>query len=421
MEPLSEPWQATAYYLTNEVPFLSRALSILTLGANPELKDSSGKAIMAGVTKHGITVNDPEIRMYEEQVKAAGLPWFETDALMRVFVLTHECLHVVLETMSRVGQRDFPLWNVATDYINNAIFLEIMAQPPFNLPNHRLQNIREVLAACFFYDPKYVGMSADEVYEELVKQNPPEPKSKQLTGRYFLEGDSGNGEATELPKDLQDLVVQNIEDTRKQLSPGSMRTAMAELGVVNTKPPISFKDIIHKIRDTENDGLWSYRVPSRDSVWAAGLGLMFRPPSYVTEESPMIREIVFAIDVSGSIGEREIQSAMAIFKDAFKHTKRPIRLLCLTTEVVFETMASDGAAVVKVPRWGGTRLSCMIKHLKDKKIVPSLVVLVTDGLDDPNSKAQFSKWEHLNKLRTVLLDKTRRITFPGLTFTVDSI
>ena len=72
------------------------------------------------------------------------------------FLVGHEVLHAVYDHMSRNGDRDRKIMNIAADYCVNADLID--------------QRIGEKITVCgMLYDPKYKGWSMEEVYDDLMK------------------------------------------------------------------------------------------------------------------------------------------------------------------------------------------------------------------------------------------------------------
>ena len=77
----------------------------------------------------------------------------ELSPLNVLFVIAHEILHIALMHPLRVGNRNAKLWNIATDLAINIELVKIFgidAMPEGGL-----------------YDPKYDGMSAEQIYKLL--------------------------------------------------------------------------------------------------------------------------------------------------------------------------------------------------------------------------------------------------------------
>ena len=94
----------------------------------------------------------------------------------REFTLAHEVWHNIYLHFLRIGTRNPELWNIATD-------MEI---------NHMLQNEgMELIDGICLPDPIVAGKSAEDIYNYLMKQMPPQSQSGQ-NGNDDGDGDSGD-------------------------------------------------------------------------------------------------------------------------------------------------------------------------------------------------------------------------------------
>jgi hypothetical protein len=91
----------------------------------------------------------------------------QSDAAVR-FVLCHEILHCVGDHMSRRGNRDPLIWNYACDYAINPILNEekdsSFAWPVFTDESQG----GKIGSRMGLYEEKYLGMTAEEIYDLLV-------------------------------------------------------------------------------------------------------------------------------------------------------------------------------------------------------------------------------------------------------------
>lgn len=78
-----------------------------------------------------------------------------------VGVLAHEAAHVFLKHPLRLGNRDPKVWNIACDHVVNALVID----GGFQLPADCLPPIR--------------GKTAEQVYDDLTKQQKPQPGNQQ--------------------------------------------------------------------------------------------------------------------------------------------------------------------------------------------------------------------------------------------------
>lgn len=100
-----------------------------------------------------------------------------------VGVLAHEALHIAFMHGLREGPRDHRVWNWACDYAINPILLEAgMLLPKGGL-----------------YEEKYRNMSAPDIYEDLMKNPPPEPPTIVISMGGEGDGDGNGGQSMPVP------------------------------------------------------------------------------------------------------------------------------------------------------------------------------------------------------------------------------
>ena len=77
--------------------------------------------------------------------------------------IAHETLHVVMKHMLRRNGRDFRLWNIACDYAINGI----LKKAGYDIANY------------LKYDPRFDGMSAEKIYNILLKEKEEKEAQRQ--------------------------------------------------------------------------------------------------------------------------------------------------------------------------------------------------------------------------------------------------
>jgi predicted metal-dependent peptidase len=136
--PASDVHRAHQWFV-NSFPLLG------ALAASFELVEDAERCRRMGIAVAAVSAYDRTITFNPQH----GL----TEAESR-FVMAHEILHVALRHHARVEDRDPFLWNVACDY---AINLWLVEMGIGDLPSGLL------------YDPELKGLSAESIYERIVK------------------------------------------------------------------------------------------------------------------------------------------------------------------------------------------------------------------------------------------------------------
>lgn len=129
----------------------------------------------------------------------------------RMFVLAHEVCHVIFDTFTRRGERDFRVWNYASDYVINQVLKDAgLSMPDAGKIKAALEKMRqmglanmdeiEAFAEKFnlnkpeqvvgLQDDKYKEMTQEAVYELLMQEG--EQKLRQLL-QQMKAGGKGKG------------------------------------------------------------------------------------------------------------------------------------------------------------------------------------------------------------------------------------
>ena len=198
-----------------------------------------------------------------------------------------------------------------------------------------------------------------------------------------------------------------------------MGSGTRDAALAAKKPPITMKRILKKIRDVVPSSIWSYVRPGRMDTWMFKQGIQGRMPNPSPDPGTKVRQIVVAVDSSGSVGPKEMAAALAMVRDAFKHSPNPVRVLSVNTKCYDKGMIKD-VGTLDMSESGGTHLACMIDFIKEAKIKPSVIVLITDAYDDSSSIERFKRWAYLPKMRTVVVGNPNH-SFPGQCFPCDII
>ncbi|GAA0662169.1 hypothetical protein GCM10010193_11750 [Kitasatospora atroaurantiaca] len=133
------PWTRALNWFISSYPLLGGLAAGITLVADAELARAQGIAIAAVNAEAGEIYLNP-LRHYSDE------EWR--------FILAHEMLHAALRHGDRAGARDPYLFNVAADYVINGWLLEMgVGEMPEGL----------------LHDPQLKGLSAEEVYDRIVR------------------------------------------------------------------------------------------------------------------------------------------------------------------------------------------------------------------------------------------------------------
>ena len=222
------------------------------------------------------------------------------------------------------------------------------------------------------------------------------------------EADSG------VPDDVSELIENQMTDYLDRNSGFAPRgSALAsEIAEARKKPVVTMSQVLRKIRDVVSGSVFDYRKPNRMDSWGTMFGYEGRMPSYHEDPSDKLRELIIAIDFSGSFGPQERQAAFDLVKESFKSVKRVIRLLAFTDHIVMDEIITKDTKLVSLFS-GGTYIASVTDYIDAKKYKPSAVVIITDGYD-MLSMPILERWRYKNRLRNIVINSP--MDMPGLTF-----
>jgi predicted metal-dependent peptidase len=241
------------------------------------------------------------IYWWEEFVEALTVPQL-------MFVIAHEVLHVVFFHMTRRGDRDPKIWNIACDYAINIIATEAGLEMPDGERRGWL-------------DMKYKDWSAYAIYDELMKnaikvsfsmpgdgdgegQGQGDPKDGKGGGMWGMVIDARNPDGTsvsehernQIEEEIKQAVQAAAEVAKKRGNvPGGLEGVLAAA----QKNRINWKDYIQNWVKGNVPDDYSWRRPNRK--WMVNHGI-YMPRM----ELHGAGNGVLSIDTSGSVSDEEL-------------------------------------------------------------------------------------------------------------------
>jgi predicted metal-dependent peptidase len=295
------------------------------------------------------------------------------------FLFGHEVLHCVYDHFGRRGSRDPQLFNIANDFAVNA-----------DLIKHRVGE--KITTVGCLHDPKYDGLSSEEIYDKLMENAQKISMSdlldkmidEHLDGDGDGDGQDGDKEGKGRPK-LSDADRQAIKDEIKeamlaaaQTTDGAGNIPAGVLRLIKdlTEPQMNWRELLRMNLESTIKSDYTWMRPSR-----RGWHMDAVMPGQKNDE--MI-DIAIAIDTSGSIGEKmlkdflgEVQGIM----DSFPQYK--IHIVSFDTDThnpaQYDSDNLDSICDYEPGGGGGTDFDAIYRYLKDEDIQPRRLVVFTDG------------------------------------------
>jgi len=296
-----------------------------------------------------------------------------------IFGFAHELGHIIFDHMTRRGDRNPQVWNMAGDYvINNMLVREGIG--------------RAIQAVPILLDSKYTGKTADEVYDELMA-NAVEIKmpfdmhldpDNEGDGEGEGSGEDKNGKGRPKMKPLTDEEKKALRDewreavlqAAKNAGAGNVPGDIQRLVKDITEPVMDLKDLLRIQFSGSLKSDYTWMRPNRKS-WHTGAVLPGQLPG---EEL----DIVVALDASGSIGEDMLSDFLGMVQGSLdQFTSYRVRIVTFDTSIYNEDefTADDGRDMGEygITGGGGTQFECVWQWMKDNEIQSHQLVMFTDG------------------------------------------
>ena len=327
------------------------------------------------------------------------------------FLFGHEVLHCVYDHFGRRGDRDPQLFNIANDYCVNA-----------DLIKHKVGE--KITSVPCLHDPKYDGMSSEEVYDILYEKADKIDIGKLLDqmidehldgeGDGDSEGDGdqdGDGKGKGRPR----ITAEERQAIKDEIKEAMLAAAATVDGAGNL--PAGVKRLIQDLTEPKMDWRELLRMQlestiKSDFTWmrASRKGWHMDAVMPGMKQEPMI-DIAVGLDASGSISGQmlkdflgEIQGIMESFP-AYR-----IHVVTFDTDaynpVQYDSDNLDDICDYEIKGGGGTDFDCVYNYLKEHEIEPKRLVMFTDGYP-------FGSWGDENYTDTVwILHGTTTIVPP---------
>jgi predicted metal-dependent peptidase len=289
------------------------------------------------------------------------------------FLVGHEVLHAVYDHMGRVGDRDHKIWNIADDFCVNGDLID--------------QRIGERITVCgMLYDPKYKGMSAEEVYDDLMKNANKIDINKlaqQLLDEHLTDGDGeGDGEGDGRPRlskaerdairdEIKDAVLQAAQAAGAGNLPGNVKRMIKDL----TEPMIGWKELLEQQVQSTIKNDYTFARPSRKGYHLDAILPAQKPGETI--------DIMIGIDTSGSIGAEDLKIFFSEIKGIMdSYTEYKIKIVGWDTEIggVGEFTSDNMEDITNFDPMGGggTDPHCVWEYMRENDIEPKKLIMFTD-------------------------------------------
>lgn len=312
------------------------------------------------------------------------------------FLILHENMHKAyrhLVVWEKLWKKNAQLANMACDYVINLQIFDY--DPQGNEVEMPTDANGEALG---LIDAQYRGMDAHQVFILLEKQQQQKKGggNAQGSGDESSEGKGGQSMDDHDWENAQEGTPQEQEQIAKDIE-GALRQGAILAGKMGGNvsrdinelltPKVNWKDALRDFVKTSTQG-------KDQTTWRRlhkrYIGMDIIMPSTYDEK---VGSIVVAVDTSGSIGQAELAQFLSEVKSICDEVSpEKIDLLYWDTNVAgHETyMGSELATLTETTQakgGGGTSPECVPSYMKEKRLEPECVIMLTDGYigrQDPN-------------------------------------
>ena len=286
------------------------------------------------------------------------------------FVVLHEALHKAFQHMhlwKKLWKESPMLANMAADYVVN-----------YSIYEADDRNEITMMPSSALFDKKYAGMTTKQVFDLLKKDVESGGGSRGgIDGHdtHDWEGAEAlsDDEVKETAKQI-DQALRQGEIIRGKMQ-GNKNRSVNEL----LEPKVNWREQLREFVNAtcKNKDRTSWKRPHKRFI-----GHDIYMPSMIGEA---IGQVVIGIDTSGSIGDKELSEflteVVAICDDV---SPSSIELLYWDTVVAGHETYHQGdykslVQSTKPAGGGGTHVGCVNQYIKDKRIQPEAIIILTDG------------------------------------------
>lgn len=266
----------------------------------------------------------------------------------RVFLLAHEAWHVCFNHMSRLEDRCPDKWNQAADHVINLMLIDA----------------GYTFIKCGLADSQYAGMSTEEVYDLLPKNDgKPNPMGNDI------EPATGDA-AEELTQEITDLVIQATTQADMQNQGGTVPSSISRMVQDILYPELPYGVLLDKYFNdrAQEDYSWSKRNRRYADVYL---------PSLYSER---MGTIAIYVDASCSVSEEQFSEYIALLIATKEHyNPKKMIIADFDTEIkeVRELTDCESARDIEFTGGGGTRIRPTMDHIHTNDA--DVNIIITDG------------------------------------------
>jgi predicted metal-dependent peptidase len=312
------------------------------------------------------------------------------------FVVLHENLHKAfrhLTTWKKLHDENHRLANAACDYVINLKLKDLdPSERTIAMPKWADGELKGKPMG--LVDEKYRGLNAKQVFDLLKDEQKGKGGGEGEGDEEGEGGGTGTGEgfddhdwdgAKEMTEEEKKVLEREIDQAIRQGVMAHQKIAGTGAGDLDRdllellEPKVDWREML---RDFVKATCSAKDTSSWRRVNRRFLSMGTYMPSLIGEK---VGHMVIAVDTSGSVGQEELSGFLTEVKGIAEEVKpSQVDLIYWDSRVAAheEYTENDVSNIINStkPRGGGgTSPSCVSEYLKEKRIVPECVIMLTDG------------------------------------------
>ena len=290
------------------------------------------------------------------------------------FVMMHEIMHVVFKHCFRGRKTDPHLFNIACDIVVNS---NILYSNGMNLKSITLAEYGESMHIAPNKEEGYL-YTAEEVYEMFLKQG---AKGKSSANNQQTLDDHSHWEETEddFTLDEWERRIINAAESIKKRDEGCSSLPLGVERFIDElkKATIDWRMLLNDFISLEV-GDYSFTPPDRRLD-----GPFFMPDfNELVEMEDDPKNILFMVDTSGSINNKQITQAYSEISGAIQQFTSLTGYLGFFDAVVYEPVefsSVEDVLDIRPKGGGGTNFFKIFEYVHKMEVKPKAIIILTDG------------------------------------------
>lgn len=273
------------------------------------------------------------------------------------FLVAHECMHPMLEHNYRRQSRNPKKWNRAADYVINKLLVD--------------EKIGKMPAVGLHDDNIYQAGNGttDGIYNILEDQDDDDGGYPGTGLDECRDADGGPADQAQKQAEMRVKVAQAAQAAKMM---GKLSANLQRVVEQVLQPKVDWRDVLRRFLVKARTDQRSFARPNRRFIQQG----IYLPVT----SGEVMGELLFAVDCSGSIGQREIdQFAAEIHTVKDDCCPAKIHVIYFDSEVShYESYGPDDSLDIKMHGGGGTAFSPVFRYAQEHGIDPVACVFLTD-------------------------------------------